>query len=102
MNFFDAVYSVVKQVPRGKVISYGQVATLIGNKRASRQVGWALHVNPSPETIPCHRVVYKDGKLCKSFAFGGEARQMQLLIEEGVKFNEKGFVKPCFFVDIGV
>ena len=57
MGFFEKVYEVVKKVPTGKVISYGQIAESLGNKKMSRQVGWALHANPSPETLPCYRVV---------------------------------------------
>lgn len=98
MDFFDRVYEVVKQIPHGRVSSYGKVAEIVGNKRMARQVGWALHVNPSPETIPCHRVVFKDGALSPAFAFGGESVQRTLLKKEGVKFDKKGRVKPCFFI----
>ena len=98
MTFYEKVYSVVKTVPYGKVISYGAVSALCGAPRCARQVGWALHVNPSPETVPCHRVVFKDGSLSPAFAFGGENAQRLLLEKEGVGFDEKGRVKPCFFV----
>ena len=98
MGFFDKVYLVVKDIPRGKVASYGSVARLVGNKSMSRQVGWALHVNPDPDNIPCHRVVFKDGSLSAAFAFGGRNAQRALLEKEGVMFDEKGRVKPCFFI----
>ena len=98
MNFFERVYQVVKQVPKGKVISYGQIAEILGNKKMARQVGWALHVNPSPETIPCYRVVNKEGKVSKSFAFGGENVQRAMLEKDGVTFDEKGCVNSCFFI----
>ena len=98
MSFFDNVYEIVKKIPYGMVMSYGDIAELLGNKRMSRQVGWALHVNPSPETIPCYRVVNRFGQVSKAFAFGGENRQRQLLEQEGVIFDKKGCVKPCFFV----
>lgn len=97
-NFFDRVYNAVKQIPYGKVSSYGKVAEAAGNKRMARQVGWALHSNPAPEEIPCYRVVFKDGRLSPAFAFGGENVQRALLEKEGVKFDKKGRVKPCFFV----
>ena len=97
MSFFENVYQVVKKIPYGKVASYGQIARMLGNPRASRQVGWALHVNPDPENIPCYRVVDRFGRVSKAFAFGGENRQRQLLEQEGVKFDKKGCVKPCFF-----
>ena len=98
MSFFERVYSAVKQIPYGKVASYGQIALAAGNKNMARQVGWALHVNPTPNLIPCYRVVFKDGSLSSAFAFGGENAQRQLLEKEGVKFDKKGRVKPCFFV----
>ncbi len=82
---FELIYDVVRQIPRGKVATYGQVASLAGNKRWSRVVGYALHVNPEPETIPCHRVVNRLGEVSKAFAFGGENRQIALLENEGVK-----------------
>ena len=86
MNFFKAVYEVVKKIPYGKVTTYGQIAILIGNPRASRAVGWALNKNPNNKIIPCHRVVNKKGEISKAFAFGGENAQRELLIKEGVTF----------------
>jgi len=68
-------------------MSYGQVAALAGFPRCARQVGFALHQNPSQEEIPCHRVVFKDGSLSPAFAFGGENVQRRLLEGEGVTFN---------------
>lgn len=97
MNFFEQVYQVVKSIPRGKVMSYGDIARILSKPRMARQVGWALHVNPDPENIPCYRVVDRFGRVSKAFAFGGENRQRQLLEQEGVIFDEKGCVKPCFF-----
>ena len=89
MNFFERVYQVVKTIPYGKVMTYGEIAEILGNKRASRQVGWALHVNPDPEHVPCYRVVDRFGRVSKAFAFGGENRQKQLLEQEGIIFDEK-------------
>ena len=98
MNFFEKVYQIVKKIPYGMVMSYGDIAELLGNKKMSRQVGWALHVNPSPETIPCYRVVNRFGEVSSAFIFGGANVQRALLEKEGVTFDEKGRVKPCFFV----
>lgn len=84
---FELIYDVVRQIPKGKVATYGQVAALSGNKRWSRVVGYALHVNPDPEHIPCHRVVNRLGEVSKAFAFGGENRQIILLENEGVKLD---------------
>ena len=85
-SFFNKVYEVVKQIPCGKVASYGWVAKVCGNSRMSRQVGWALHCNPQPFSIPCHRVVTKRGQLASGFAFGGQSVQRELLQSEGVVF----------------
>lgn len=91
-SFFDKVYKTVKQIPKGKVATYGQIARMCGNARMSRQVGWALHVNPEPYTIPCHRVVNREGRLSPAFAFGGENVQRQLLEAEGVTFTDDNHV----------
>lgn len=97
MNTFDKIYEVVKMIPRGKVASYGQVAALAGNPRWSRVVGYALHVNPDPETIPCYRVVTKHGELSQAFVFGGINRQRELLEADGVEFDNEGRVKMSEF-----
>ncbi|MBR0085489.1 MAG: MGMT family protein [Lachnospiraceae bacterium] len=83
-NSFELIYKVVKQIPKGKVATYGQVAALAGNRHWSRVVGFALHVNPEPGVIPCHRVVNREGRVSPAFAFGGENRQIKLLADEGV------------------
>lgn len=89
-EFSDRVFKIVRQVPRGKVTTYGQVAALMGRPQSGRYVGFALRNNPEPyhdgEGIPCHRVLFKDGSLCKGFAFGGPAVQRELLQAEGVTF----------------
>ena len=84
--FTEEIYNQVKKIPKGKVASYGQIALLAGRPRASRFVGQALHANPEPGVIPCHRVVFKDGSMAPGFAFGGPEIQMQLLEKEGVEF----------------
>lgn len=86
---FELIYNVVKQIPKGTVATYGQVASLAGNKRWARVVGYALHVNPDPEHIPCHRVVNREGAVSEAFAFGGGNRQVELLRAEGVKVTDK-------------
>lgn len=86
-NTFEKIYKVVKKIPLGKVATYGQVATYAGNPRWSRVVGYALHVNPYPGQIPCHRVVNRFGEVSSAFAFGGENMQIHLLEEEGVRFT---------------
>lgn len=78
------IYNAVKQIPYGKVATYGQVAEMAGNKKMSRAVGNALHKNPDPDNIPCYRVVNSKGELAGEFAFGGAGKQAKLLEREGV------------------
>ena len=95
MSFFENVYEAVQLIPRGKVATYGQIARMIGAPRSSRAVGYALHANPRPGVIPCHRVVNREGRLAPAFAFGGPEIQAQLLESEGVSVSED------FVVDLG-
>ena len=84
-DFSERVFQVVREIPRGKVTNYGFVAFAAGNPRASR-------VN-----TPCHRVVFKDGSLCKGYVFGGPDVQREKLEAEGVRFLPDGRVdmKAC-------
>lgn len=90
MKFRDNVYKIVRQIPAGYVMSYGQVAALAGNIRASRAVGYAMFQCPHSD-IPCHRVVYADGRLAAGVFFGA-GKQRTLLEMEGVCFTEDGLV----------
>ncbi|HPS35602.1 MAG TPA: MGMT family protein [Oscillospiraceae bacterium] len=90
--FYDRVYDAVKRIPKGRVATYGQIAAIAGNSRAARAVGWALHVNPQPGVIPCHRVINRFGKICEGFAFGGPDVQKRMLEEEGVEVSGDLFV----------
>ena len=89
-EFANKVYDIVRQIPQGKVATYGLVARLMGRPQSGRYVGFALRSNPHPgvsaSDIPCHRVVFKDGRLCEGFVFGGPDVQKQLLEAEGVTF----------------
>lgn len=84
-NTYERIYDVVRQIPKGYVATYGQVAALAGNSRWARVVGYALHVNPDPEGIPCYRVVTKEGRVSSAFAFGGSNEQIRLLQEDGIE-----------------
>lgn len=95
-NFYNKVYKVVRKIPKGKVATYGQIAALCGAPKASRVVGSALHRNPEPVVIPCHRVVNRFGGLAPAFAFGGKQVQKELLEAEGVKVSNE------FTVDLSV
>ena len=90
MNTFEKIYEVVKSIPNGKGATYGRVALLAGNPRWARVVGYALHTNPAPGIIPCHRVVNREGRVAPGFAFGGEGVQRQLLEAEGIVFESDG------------
>lgn len=100
MTFFQQVYGVVRKIPRGRVMTYGDVAKILRteSKRAASGsvVGWALHANRDPET-PCHRVVFVDGSLTAGYVFGGAGKQREKLEAEGVKFTDEGKVdfKEC-------
>ena len=83
-GFFQKVFVLVSQIPRGKVATYGQIANILGTKD-SRRIGHALHANKD-RRVPCHRVVMKDGSLAPGFAFGGPMEQKKILLSEGVKF----------------
>ena len=83
-EFERAVYEAVKLIPKGNVATYGQIAELAGYPRAARAVGNALHRNPDETNVPCHRVVNADGRLAKSFGFGGALEQRRRLMAEGV------------------
>jgi len=94
-NLFNQVYDFISTIPEGKVSTYGEIAKKVGTRDA-RKIGWALHANKNPE-VPCHRVVSKDGRVAKSYAFGGEIKQKEKLEKEGVKFIDDMHVdlKQC-------
>ncbi len=79
------VYSYLQTVPRGKVVTYGQIAEHLGNKSLARAVGNILHQNPNPEIYPCYKVVNAKGKLAAHFAFGGVEGQKARLMNDGVE-----------------
>jgi O-6-methylguanine DNA methyltransferase len=84
-TFKSKIYLLAKQIPRGKVATYGQLAQMAGSPRAARAVGMCMKQNPDSNTMPCHRVVASDGKLT-GYAFGGINSKKQILLEEGVQF----------------
>lgn len=86
MNTFDRVYEAVEKIPKGKVTTYGTIAKYAGISNP-RVVGYALHANKNPDTVPCHRVVNARGGLAKGYAFGGLGIQKQLLTREGILFD---------------
>lgn len=91
LNSFERIYEVVTKIPQGKVATYKEVS-IQADVATPRIVGYALHVNPSPKEIPCHRVVFSDGRLTPGYAFGGEKVQQKMLQDEGVHFLANGKV----------
>lgn len=89
INFFEKVYEVVKLIPKGKVTSYGAIASYLGSKRSARMVGWAMNQSHSlPEKIPSHRVVNRVGMLSGKAHFGNK-NEMQILLEnEDVEISD--------------
>ena len=87
-SFKTEVYKLVRKIPRGKVSTYGSIAEILGKRRWSRQVGWALHQNSDQKT-PCHRVVDRNGRLAPNFAFDGAVEQRRRLEAENVRFRDK-------------
>ena len=89
-EFYAAVYRLTARIPPGQAATYGQLAFLAGHPRASRIVGQAMA--RAPEGLPCHRVVYRDGRLSPPDIFGGPGIQRCLLEQEGVPFLADGRV----------
>lgn len=82
MTTFQKIYKIVSSIPKGKTMTYKQVAEIVGT--TPRVVGFALHANKDPKNIPCHRVIKSNGTLAKGYAFGGKEKQKEMLEKEGV------------------
>ena len=83
-SFFERVYTVVRQVPYGRVTSYGAIAAFIGARGSARMVGWAMNAAHSLSDVPAHRVVNRTGMLTGKHHFGGTNLMQQLLESEGI------------------
>jgi methylated-DNA-protein-cysteine methyltransferase related protein len=83
-NFFERVYAVVRQIPEGKVTSYGAIAKALGTSRSARMVGWAMNAAHNLEDVPAHRVVNRKGLLTGKHHFDGTNLMQQLLENEGI------------------
>lgn len=92
MDFFEKVYELVKQIPYGKVTTYGLIANALGAKKSARMVGWALNVSHGKEDIPAHRVVNRKGILTGKFHFEGTFLMQQLLESEGITVENNQIV----------
>lgn len=83
-NFFERVYTIARQIPHGKVTSYGAVAKVLGTARSARMVGWAMNAAHNLEDVPAHRVVNRKGLLTGKHHFDGTNLMQQLLESEGI------------------
>ena len=89
---YQLIYSVVRRIPRGRVATYGQVASLAGLAGHARQVGYALHALPDGTVVPWHRVVNAAGRISTRATPGGELVQQLLLEKEGVRPDARGHI----------
>ena len=102
-NFFERVYEIVRQIPEGKVTSYGAIAKALGAARSARMVGWAMNASHNLDDVPAHRVVNRIGMLSGKHHFEGTNLMQQLLENEGIQVVdsqiidfEKHFWEPNF------
>lgn len=91
-NFFERVYEIVRQIPEGKVTSYGAIAKALGAARSARMVGWAMNASHNLEDVPAHRVVNRIGMLSGKHHFEGTNLMQQLLENEGIKLVENQII----------
>jgi methylated-DNA-protein-cysteine methyltransferase-like protein len=102
-SFFERVYEIARQIPEGKVTSYGAIAKCLGSAQSARMVGWAMNASHNQDDIPAHRVVNRKGLLTGKHHFDGTNLMRQLLENEGIKIIdnqiidfEKHFWDPFF------
>ena len=89
-NTYSMIYQIIRKVPKGKVATYGQIAFLVGIPRGARQVGYALHSLPDGSDVPWQRIINSRGKISYKSASFFENIQYQLLVSEGIIFEESG------------
>jgi methylated-DNA-protein-cysteine methyltransferase-like protein len=91
-DYFNKVYNIVAQIPEGKVATYGQIATILGDRCNARVVGWAMKAAPSNLKLPCHRVVNRLGEMSPEYVFGSKQLQKDILASEGITFKKDGCI----------
>lgn len=89
------VYDYLLTIPKGKVVTYGQIAQAMGNRHLARAIGNILHNNPRPDLYPCYKVVNARGRLAEHFGDGGKAEQQRRLEAEGIRVADGA-------VDLGI
>ena len=83
-----ALFELLLVIPRGKVVTYGTLAEMMGNRGLARAIGNALHQNPDGEKYPCYKVVNAKGRLAPAFVFGGIEEQRRRLEAEGIEVKD--------------
>lgn len=91
-NFFERVYAVARQIPYGRITSYGAIAKVLGSARSARMVGWAMNASHNLDDVPAHRVVNRKGLLTGKHHFEGTNLMQQLLESEGIKVQDNQIV----------
>ncbi len=91
-NFVERVYEIARQIPYGRVTSYGAIAKALGTARSARMVGWAMNASHNREDIPAHRVVNRKGLLSGKHHFDGTNLMQQLLENEGIEVIDNQIV----------
>lgn len=91
-NFFERVYAIARQIPEGRVTSYGAIARALGTGRSARMVGWAMNAAHNLEDVPAHRVVNRNGVLTGKHHFDGTNLMQQLLENEGLQVVDNQIV----------
>ncbi|MNF32204.1 Methylated-DNA--protein-cysteine methyltransferase [compost metagenome] len=91
-NFFERVYAIARQIPYGKVTSYGAIAKALGTARSARMVGWAMNASHNLDDVPAHRVVNRKGLLTGKLHFDGTNLMQQLLENEGIEVIDNQIV----------
>lgn len=91
-NFFERVYEIARQIPEGRVTSYGAIAKALGTARSARMVGWAMNATGNREDVPAHRVVNRIGMLSGKHHFDGTNLMQRLLENEGIQVVDNQIV----------
>lgn len=91
MSFYNKTLNIIRQIPYGKVVTYGQIAVIAGNPKSARQVAWILHSSSGKEGLPWHRVINRKGMISLKEGYGYEL-QRKLLEDEGIVFDERNTI----------
>ena len=87
-DFYKEVYELLREIPDGKVTTYGRIGELLGKRHYARMVGNVLHANPDGDKYPCYKVVNSKGRLSDNYAFGGIEAQKKRLEAEGIEVTD--------------